>query len=79
MAGERRVVGECKLHPAHDRVQALGLEATVFLVHEVGVVDYLSDLREEGVVQLVDQFRLALTEADTEVSFSLPAHRRLNL
>src|SRR5215218_4815701 len=51
--GERLIVGEGELHAAHDGVQPLGLGPPVLLVHQVGVVDYLGDLMEHPVLQLV--------------------------
>src|SRR5919107_1583206 len=51
--GERFVVGEGELHAAHDGVQPLGLGPPVLLVHQVGVVDYLGDLMEHPVLQLI--------------------------
>src|SRR5918995_270848 len=51
--GECLVVGERELHAAHDGVQPLGLGFPVLLVHQVGVVDYLGDLMEHPVLQLI--------------------------
>src|SRR5215212_3933579 len=53
VARERMVVGQRELHAAHDGVQALGLGTGVLLVHQVGVVDYLGDLAQHGVLQFV--------------------------
>src|SRR5215211_377906 len=53
VAGEYLVVGQRELHPAHDNIQSLGLGASVLLVHQIGVVDYLGDLVKHRIVQLV--------------------------
>src|SRR5215210_1232997 len=53
VARERMVVRQRELHAAHDGVQALGLGTGVLLVHQIGVVDYLGDLAEHSVLQLV--------------------------
>src|SRR5215210_653963 len=53
VARERMVFGQRELHAAHDGVQALGLGTGVLLVHQVGVVDYLGDLAQHGVLQFV--------------------------
>src|SRR5919106_1406253 len=50
---ERMVVGQSELHAAHDDVQPLGLGPPVLLVHEVGVVDDLGYLAENGILQFV--------------------------
>src|SRR5215213_9819320 len=49
VSGKRLVVGEDELHTADDGVQAIGLGASVLLVHEVGVVHDLRDLRQHRV------------------------------
>src|ERR671921_1128855 len=51
--GECLIVGEGELHAAHDGVQPLGLGPPVLLVYQVGVVDYLGDLMEHQVLQLI--------------------------
>src|SRR5829696_2356459 len=53
VARERQIVWQRELHAAHDGVQALGLGPPVLLVHQIGVVDYLRDLAQHGVVELV--------------------------
>src|SRR4028118_1813168 len=53
VAGEGLVVGEGELHPPDDGVQALGLGASVLLVHQVGVVDDLAYLAQHGVFEPV--------------------------
>src|SRR5918993_176481 len=47
------VVGEGLLHAPDHGVQPIGLGAPVHTVHEVGVVDYLGDLSQHGIVQIV--------------------------
>jgi hypothetical protein len=53
MVEEGLVVGEGELHPAYYGVEALGLGTAVLLVHQVGVVNYLGDLREYGILEIV--------------------------
>src|SRR5215210_3320240 len=50
---EGLVVGEGELHTPDHGVQPFGLGAPVLLVHEVGIMDYLGDLMEYPVLQLV--------------------------
>src|SRR5215212_12008075 len=47
------IVRQRELHPAHDGVQTLGLGAGILLVQQIGVVDYLGDLAQHGVVEVV--------------------------
>src|SRR3712207_6811940 len=53
VTGQRLIVREDELHAADDGVEAIGLGAAVLLVHQVGVVDDLSYLLEQRVLQLV--------------------------
>ena len=49
MEDEGVVVRQSKLHTPDDNVQALRLGPPVTLVHDVGVVNDLGDLPEDGV------------------------------
>ena len=54
VASEYLVVGECELHPAHDRVQALGLGARQYFSSMRWASWTISgDLREKGMFILL--------------------------
>src|SRR5215211_154403 len=53
VARQGRVVRQDELHAAYDGVEAVRLGAAVLVVHQVGVVHYLRDLDQYGILQRI--------------------------